>query len=131
MRTSLLLSAASVLLCLFVCSCTSSLPNRFDSFVSSVEKHYESYSEDDWDRVSDKFEELFEEYRENRSSFNSEQKKDINDALVRYGKVVAKSGFESVVDAYNDFRSQLPMLIEDAKSVLKEFESAFDFDDNE
>lgn len=118
MRTSLLLSAASVLLCLFVCSCTSSLPNRFDSFVSSVEKHYESYSEDDWDRVSDKFEELFEEYRENRSSFNSEQKKDINDALVRYGKVVAKSECKDIKDTYEEIASQIPSLIEDMKSFF-------------
>lgn len=110
---------ASVVLCLFA-SCTSTLPHRFDSFVSSVEKHYESYSEDDWNKANDKFEKLFDEYKENKSSFNSEQKKQINAALVRYGKVVAASGIQSLKDTFEDISSQIPGLIEGAKSFLRE-----------
>lgn len=110
---------ASVVLCLFA-SCTATLPYRFDSFVSSVEKHYESYSEDDWNKANDKFEKLLEEYKENRSSLNSDQKKQINDALVRYGKVVAKSGIQSISATFNEIASQIPGIIEDAKSFFHE-----------
>lgn len=113
-----LITAATI--CIAVSSCTSTLPGRFERFVNSVERNYEKFSEDDWNEANAKFEKLFDEYKENRSSFNSEEKKQINDALVRYGKVVAKSGIQSISETFNEIASQIPGIIEDAKSFFHE-----------
>lgn len=113
-----LLTAATI--CIAVSSCTSTLPGRFEHFVNSIERNYEKFSEDDWNEANAKFEKLFDEYKENRSSFNSEEKKQINDALVRYGKVVAKSGIQSICETFNEIASQIPGIIEDAKSFFHE-----------
>ena len=101
-------------------SCKSMLPARFDAFVASVEKNCASYSQDDWAKANDKFEKLFNEYKENRTSFNSEEQKQINAAIAKYAKLVAKSGIDEIKGIVNDITSQLPGLIEDAKSILKD-----------
>lgn len=119
MKRIILLIFTAIAACIIISSCTSTLPGRFDSFVTSVEKHYESFSEDDWNKANDKFEKLFDEYKENMSSFNSEQKKEINSALARYAKVVAKSGYNKVMDTLEEISSYVPGIIDGAKSFLK------------
>jgi len=119
MKRIILLIFTAVVACAIISSCTSTLPGRFNSFVSSVEKHYESYSEDDWNKANDKFEKLFDEYKENMSSFNSEEKKEINSALVRYAKVVAKSSYGKVKGTIEEISTYVPGIIDGAKSLLK------------
>lgn len=113
-----ILTAATI--CISVSSCTSTLPGRFERFVNSVERNYENFSEDDWNEANAKFEKLFDEYKENRSSFNSEEKSKINSALARYAKVVAKSGIQSIGETFDEIASQIPGIIEDAKSFFHE-----------
>ena len=120
MKKCILLIVTLIVAAIAVPSCKSTLPLRFDAFVSSVEKHYESYSEEDWDKVEDKFEKLFDEYEQNRSSYSTDEKKKINDALVRYASVLAKSGIGDVMDAFDEIASQVPGLIEDAKSFFED-----------
>ncbi len=120
MKKVLFYLLAAVTICIAASSCTSTLPGRFDRFVNSVERNYEKFSEDDWNEANAKFEKLFDEYKENRSSFNSEEKNRINSALARYAKIVAKSGFDSVVNVFDEISSQIPSLIEGAKSFLKD-----------
>ena len=103
-----------------LCSCTATLPSRFDAFVSSVEKNYSEFSEDEWNAANEKFEEFYQQYQENKSSYNSEEKKQINSAIVRYGKVIAKSGVEEVAGVFEDITSQIPILIDEAKNFLEE-----------
>lgn len=85
-----------------------------------MEKHYESFSEDDWNKANDKFEKLLEEFRQNKASFKPEDKKRITSAIVRYGKVVAKSSYSSVVDAFDEAASYIPDIIDGAKSFLQD-----------
>lgn len=118
-RILLLLLAATVALA-SVTSCKSNLPRRFDSFVSSVEKHADSYSPEDWSKANEKFEKLFNQYKENVDSYNQEQKKQINAAIGRYVKAVAKSGLNDVISAVNGLAGEVPSLIEGAKGVLKD-----------
>lgn len=118
-RIVLLLMAAAVALAC-VTSCKSTLPRRFDSFVNSVEKHADSYSPEDWNKANQKFEKLFNEYKENADSYNKEQKKQMNAAIGRYVKAVAKSGLNDVIDTVNGLAGQVPSLIEGAKSILKD-----------
>lgn len=118
-KTVLLLVVALISAALFT-SCKNTLPSRFESFVSSVENHSASYSPEDWTKANDRFNKLFQEYKDNRSSLNSEQKRRINSAIVRYSKEVAKSGIRDVKSALEDILEQLPSLIDEAKSFLKE-----------
>lgn len=92
---------------LFFTSCKSTLPARFESFVNSVEKRCDSFSEDDWNKANDKFSKLVDEYKENKSSYNSEQKKRINASIRKYATVAAKSGIKSVTETVNDLMSSV------------------------
>ena len=119
MKKTVLVVVALLSAALFT-SCKSALPSRFDSFVSSVEKHCDSYSPDDWTKANERFEKLLQEYKDKRSAFNSEQKRRINSAIVRYSKEVAKSGIRDVKSALEDILEQLPSLIDEAKSFINE-----------
>lgn len=120
MKRVIVLVFTAIAVCTIITSCKATLPGRFESFVSSVEKHYESFSEDDWNKANDKFEKLLEEFRQNKASFKPEDKKRITSAIVRYGKVVAKSSYSSVVDAFDEAASYIPDIIDGAKSFLQD-----------
>ncbi|MBQ8071902.1 MAG: hypothetical protein IJ202_13790 [Bacteroidales bacterium] len=120
MRRSLVILCLMLLGAALVVSCTSTLSRRFDSFVSSVEKHCESYSPDDWTKANEKFSKLFSEYKDNRSELNSEDKKAINSAILRYAKAAAKSGLSEVKSYVDELLIQIPTIIEDAKTLLKD-----------
>ena len=120
MRRSLVVLCLMLLGVALVVSCTSTLSRRFDSFVSSVEKHCESYSPEDWTKANEKFSKLFSEYKDNRSELNSEDKKAINSAILRYAKAAAKSGLSEVKSYVDELLIQIPTIIEDAKPLLKD-----------
>lgn len=103
---------------LFLTSCKSTLPLRFESFANSVEKRCDSFSEDDWNKANDKFSKLMNEYKENRSSYNSEQKKRINAAIQKYATVAAKSGIKSVAETVNEVMSSVISFV---KGFVDEF----------
>ena len=120
MRRSLVVLCLMLLGVALVVSCTSTLSRRFDSFVSSVEKHCESYSPEDWTKANEKFSKLFSEYKDNRSELNSEDKKAINSAILRYAKAAAKSGLSEVKSYVDELLIQIPTIIEDAKTLLRD-----------
>lgn len=88
-------------------------------FVSSVEKHASSYSQDDWAKANEEFQKLFDEYTENRASYGAEEKKRINSAIARYAKVAAKSGIDEIANSMVEIAVQIPSLLEEAKSFLQ------------
>ncbi len=120
MKRIILTLLAAVVAMACMTSCKSTLPRRFDSFVNSVEKHADSYSPEDWTKANEKFEKLFNEYKENADSYNKEQKKQMNAAIGRYVKAVAKSGVDEVVSAVNSIAGQIPSIVESAKGILKD-----------
>ena len=123
MRKFFVMLASIVAVTFVVSSCKETLPRRFDSFVSSVEKNYTTFSEDDWNTANDKFSKLFSEYKENRSSYNSDEKKRINNAISRYAVVVAKSGIGTVVNSFKEICSQIPSIVDEIGSVISEIGS--------
>ena len=100
-------------------SCKETLPQRFDSFVNKVEKNAASYSAADWEAANAKFEKLVDEYQQNKDSYNTEQKKQINAAVGKYLGLVAKSGISTAIDAVNGFIDQIPSLFEGIGGFLK------------
>ena len=83
MKKSFFLLVAT--LCL--ASCTSLLPWRIEKFVDRLEKNYESYSDEQREKSSKKFDKLSDEYTDNYRSFSPEEKERINAAVAKYAKI--------------------------------------------
>ena len=79
--------AILITMALILSSCSNdSLLRRFDSFVSSIEDecYDNSYVEEFWMNADKKFKKLYDEYQSNRSSFNSDEKRELNSDIARY-----------------------------------------------
>ena len=119
MKRTIILTLIAALSVLMAVSCKSMLPAQFDHFVNSVEKKCASYSPDDWAKANEKFQKLFTEYKDNRSSFSTDEKKQINAAIFKYAKLAAKSGIENIVSTVGDIASQVAPLIGETQSLLE------------
>ena len=58
------LSLTLIALALIALSCTQMLPDRVERFVDRVEKNASTYTEEDWERASEQFTKLADEYKE-------------------------------------------------------------------
>ena len=93
-------------------SCKENLPKRFDTFVDQVEKKADSFTEEDWNKANAKFEKLVDEFEKNKDSLTAEQVKQITADIGKYVGIVAKSGFDTVINALNSFMNKIPSLLE-------------------
>lgn len=93
-------------------SCTSMLPKQFTSLADKVEKNGASFSEAQWEKVSDQFDNLMEKYNANIDKFNADQKKEINSAIGRFQAAQLKAGLGEVGNAIEG-------LVEGAKGFLE------------
>ena len=116
----LLMAALTVMM---VSSCKDALPARFDRFVNYVEKNCDNFSKSDWDKASDQFSKLMDEYTENYNTFNSDQRKQINSAITKYAGLAAKSGVKSALKVVSDMLNQLPSLVDTVTDFLREINS--------
>ncbi len=101
-------------------SCKETLPARFDRFVNYVEKRCDKFSEDDWQKANTQFEKLVNEYTENRSSYSTEQQKQIRAAITKYVGLAAKSGVKTAIDTVNGLIEQIPSLLEGIGNFLRD-----------
>lgn len=115
--TLMLMAAVAVLV---ISSCKETLPARFDKFVSYVEKRCDKFSEDDWTKANKQFEKLVNEYTQNRSSYNTDEQKQIRSAIGKYVGLAAKSGIKTAVDTVNGLIDQIPSLLEGIGNFLKD-----------
>ena len=99
-------------------SCKETLPARFETFVNVVEKRCDKFSEADWQKSNEQFEKLVKEYRDNRASFNDDEKARINAAIAKYVKIVTKSGVKSAVKSLEDLGSLITPFLEGVGSFL-------------
>ena len=76
----------AIIVAIVLVSCKETLPRRFDSFVSTVEEESNLllYTEEYWMDKDSRFKRLYDEYQEKRSSFSSDEKRDLNAAIARY-----------------------------------------------
>lgn len=82
-------------------SCTSLLPARIENFVDKVEKNAPSYSEEDWDKVSDQFTKLMDRYEKVYNKLSKEDRARIDKAVGRYHAIVLKSGVNNIVNSFD------------------------------
>jgi len=90
-----------------------------DSFVNSVEQSYKTYTQEDWDKAKEKFQKLKEEYKENKDYYSEDQKKQINSAITKFNVILAKSGFDDVIEAIGDFCSKGMDKLDEAYQYVK------------
>ena len=119
MKSKLVLVLSSLVLLLFVYSCVGSLPKRFESFVNQVEKNADNYTEEDWNRASDKFEKLMEAYEKQHDRLSKEDRKSIDNSIGRYRGLVLKSGIKSAIDEFNDAFGELESFLKGLSSGLE------------
>ena len=118
-RIFALMLVAAVAVLVFA-SCKETLPKRFDLFVNYVEKNCEKFSEDDWTKANERFEKLVDEYTQNRSSYNTDEQKQIRADIVKYVGLAAKSGIKTALDSVNGLIDQIPSLLDGIGNVLKD-----------
>lgn len=120
----LFLLMALVALTFTVVSCSSMLPARFERFVDKVEQKAPTYTEEDWNKVSDRFQKLVASYKKSYDKLTKEERKSIESSIGRYRAIVFKSGvknaIQSVNDTLSDLYSTLRNVIEGVGSFIKE-----------
>lgn len=97
---------------LVMASCTSTLPKQFTALADKVEKHGDSFSDEQWNNANDQYEKLVEQFNENADKFNAEQKKEITSAIGRYQAAALKAGLKGAAGAVEE-------LVEGAKGFLE------------
>jgi len=100
-------------------SCASTLPARFDSFATNVERRADNYSLKDWERKNDKFQNLCAEYKENYKMYTTSEKRRIYESMATYVKAAGKSGVIAVSDTVSAITEQITSFISDAKEFLE------------
>lgn len=98
MRQSFAIFSVMAVAMLLLSACKETLPKRFDTFVDKVDKKAASFSEDDWKKTNAQFEKLVQEFQNNQSAYNADEKKQINAAIGKYMAIVAKSGVTNLLD---------------------------------
>ena len=83
---------------------------RINSFVSFVEECSEDFSEDDWLNVNEKITELAREYKGNRHSYNSGEKRRINSEFLHYFGIVLRSKTSDLIGKVRDLLRELGLL---------------------
>ena len=111
--------AAALMLLFTSCNKTETLPNRFDSFVDNVEKDCANYTEEDWDKANTQFEKMVDEFQQNQANYTEEEQKQVRNDISKYLALVTKSGFNSAIDAVNDFIKQVPDFFEEMGTFFK------------
>ena len=119
--TRLLLSILAIALIATSCSFTASLPDRFEKFVDKVDAGASSYTEQDWNRVSQQFDKLMNQYEDSYDKLSKEDRKRINASIGRYRAIILKSGFGSVIDNLDDTLQNLSSFINELSFSVGSF----------
>ena len=80
---------------------------RINSFVSFVEEHSGDFSEDDWLIANDKILELAREYKENRHSYNSSEKRKIDAIILHYAGIVLRTKTSGLIRTVREILREL------------------------
>lgn len=98
----------ALLAVILTASCTASLPARFTRLADKVESKGANFTEAQWEKANARFRELVQEYKDNYDSLDSDQKKEINAAIMKYCVAVAKSGVGNAIDVMHGILEDLP-----------------------
>ena len=107
---------------LLMMSCESTLQStikKIDALATKVEKDNESFSDKDWEKANNEFENLVVKLKENSEDMTPEERKEALKAIGRYNGLCVKQGFKSVME-------ETQKVLEDMPAIMEGFMSAFD-----
>lgn len=100
---------------MLVSACNATLPGRITRLANKVESKGANFSTSQWEKTNAKFQKLLDEYIDNYSDFTASQKKEINKALLKYGKAALKAGFTNVTSIISSALEGLPSTLEELR----------------
>lgn len=108
---------------LLMTACTSMIPGQISRLADKVEAKGADFSKDQWDKTNAQLQKLLDQYAANSDKFNTEQKKEIANALGRYAKAAVKAGVTNVSSMINAALKDVPTavegLVDEAKGFLE------------
>lgn len=110
-----------VLLSATACATWKNVPERLDRFVGNAEKTAPSYTNGDWQKSKQQYQELISEYSEHEDEYTPEQKAQVMKDIGRYHSLLI---VHSLSDAWAFLKTMiqiLPSYWEGVKEVFKEF----------
>lgn len=122
MRMKRILALTLVALCalLLATSCDMfSIPGRMEALAATVEKNGSSYSQDQWDKANQKFEKIYQEYKQKKGSLTQDEIKRFRSATGRYATAAVKAGVDSVSATIQEIGEELPGLLDEIGGFFK------------
>ena len=116
---------------LFLLSCTENKPQTdicqdIDDFVVKARTNSITYTKDDWDNSIAEYEKLLDQYARNQSSYTSEQKEKVANAMGRYHALLIENALAQSADSlkgvlqdFADYAKLLPAYMDGFRDVLQ------------
>ena len=120
MKRILALTLAALCALLLATSCDMfSIPGRMEALAATVEKNGSSYSQDQWDKANQKFEKIYQEYKQKKGSLTQDEIKRFRSATGRYATAAVKAGVDSVSATIQEIGEELPGLLDEIGGFFK------------
>ncbi|MBR6346699.1 MAG: hypothetical protein IKR69_04850 [Bacteroidales bacterium] len=97
------------------------LVQQFEEFVNKVDKESASYTEEDWDKVSDQFDALMEVYKNEYENISRDDRELISKSIGRYRAMVVKTGASKLSEQFNKSISEMSVKFQELVGGLSSF----------
>ena len=113
MKTKVIVALATALAIMAGCATTMSLPDQLDKFVEKTEKEYKTYTEKEWEKSQEEYEELKAKINESYDSFSTSDKVRTMKAMGKYGSFVLEKELAGASETIGSVLESIPQTIND------------------
>lgn len=89
-----------------------SIPKKMDNFVDDAELEFNDYTEKDWNKSIERFDQLVDKYNEREDKYSDSEKKMAAKAILRYNVLLLKNGFSAAGDFLKGLGDMFPSILE-------------------
>lgn len=89
-----------------------SIPKKMDNFVGDAELEFNDYTEKDWNKSIERFDQLVDKYNEREDKYSDSEKKMAAKAILRYNVLLLKNGFSAAGDFLKGLGDIFPSILE-------------------
>ncbi len=111
MKTKVIVALATALAIMAGCATTMSLPDQLDKFVEKTEKEYKTYTEKEWEKSQEEYEELKAKINESYDSFSTSDKVRTMKAMGKYGSFVLEKELAGASETIGSVLESIPQTI--------------------
>lgn len=108
------------LVCITACNSWKSVPDKLDTLVTKAEQSSAKYSEKDWEKNKQTYQELIDEYYEHRDLYPLEQRISVVKSIGRYHALLLVNGIEESASLLNSIKEIIPSYLNGIDEVVKE-----------